>query len=344
MGSFGKILKRGFDIFSGREFMTRTGILPGDGGRPGWDYESPDPYTSNVQWDATGRPIGRMPKGKYALDYQYEADRRTQERRNALWSDAHGALNQGRGLLESYRPGGAAALASGIYGQQAGLYAQESMALQSPDLLMGYREHKQEEADYERRKAQENAQFMSLIGAGVGLLGLGAAGGGAAAAMGAGEAGSYVGNRGGVQSYQGDGMGYLGQQRGGQTMYGPGWGNTPYQGGQTFQAVIGDQGQQAGGGPQIDSPQTGGGFGGGGGYQTGGGFGGEQRQSVSQGIVSGGQPMTTFRSGEAASMAMAQSPSDADVYSRWRQDESRQEFTYLMMQSAASRVMQAMRA
>lgn len=339
MGFLKKLANKAFKIYTGQEFLERAGVL-GDGDQPpGVDYESGDPYTTNVQWDETGRPVGRMPRGKYALDYQYEADRRTQDRRNALWSDAHGALRQGQGMLESYRPGGAAALASGIYGQRAAMYGQQSMTLQSPDLLMGYREHKQDVADYERKKAVEDAQFMNLLGAGINLLGMGGlGGGGAAGAQDASGGGSYVNNQGGITPSQPGGNNFapLGTQRGGQTMYGPGWGNTPQQGGGAFQARLqGSQGQQ------------GGAVGGQGGQQMQGGQGPQMGGGAPQGSMpgsGGGAPMVGFTSDEAASQAMAQMPMMQGVYRRWLEDEDRQETTFFMQQSAASRVMAAMRA
>lgn len=71
--------------------------------KPGAKPSSPDPYGSAgqaVQWDASGRPIGRMPMGKTALDWQYEADRRTELRKQALWGDAQNVMRQGTDLLK----------------------------------------------------------------------------------------------------------------------------------------------------------------------------------------------------------------------------------------------------
>ena len=83
-------------------------------------------------WDAEGFPTGPMPRGEYVLDWQYEANRRTEQRRNALWGDAHQALAQGTELFQSYRPGGSAALASGQYSNQASLYGSQAMSQESP--------------------------------------------------------------------------------------------------------------------------------------------------------------------------------------------------------------------
>lgn len=129
-----------------------------------------------------------MPFGKNALDWQYEADRRTERRKQALWGDAQNVMRQGTDLMQTYRPGGSAALASGLYQSRGAMYGNQAMNTESPDLLMRYREEKQKEADDERRAAEKSAQkqamVMGLVQAGATVAGayLGGVGGAAAAA------------------------------------------------------------------------------------------------------------------------------------------------------------------
>ena len=298
---------------------------------PGWQYESPDPYSTNVQWDETGRPIGRMPRGNYALDYQYEADRRTDQRRQALWGDAQNALKQASGLLESYRPGGAAAIQSGIYSQQAGMAGQQAMSMQSPDLLMGYREHKQDLADYERKKAQDRADLMAVLGIGATVAGFAFGGPAGAAAAGAGM--SQVGqggqsrlNANTLQAMAGEGVNVAEGARVGAASGG------------VYQARLGDSGgigaPGAGAGPSAPGGAPG----------APGSAGGQAGPGPTAPGMKGGGPPTlqAFSSGEAAGTIMAQAPMPEEVFSRWNDSEDRRGFTYAMQQSSTERLAVAM--
>lgn len=121
-----------------------------------------DPYGPNApQWDEAGFPIGPMPKGKYALDYQYEANRRAEQRRQVLWGDAQGSMRQAESLLSSYRPGGSAALASNVYGQRAGLYATQALNTSAPDLLIDWREQIRARAEENANELNRNAQLIA---------------------------------------------------------------------------------------------------------------------------------------------------------------------------------------
>lgn len=139
--------------------------------RPAFFGASPNPYDPSVQWDPQGFPVGPMPRGEFALEYQYEANRRTDARRQALWSDAQNTLRQGLDLFQSYRPGGSAALASGLFQQRAGLYGQQAQSLESPDLLIDYRRDAQAKADIEARRAQRFSQVMGALQLGASVAG-----------------------------------------------------------------------------------------------------------------------------------------------------------------------------
>lgn len=121
-----------------------------------------DPYGATPpQWDEQGFPVGPMPKGKYALDYQYEANRRAEQRRMALWGDAQNSMRQGLDLFQSYRPGGSAAAASGMYGQKAGLYATQALNTSAPDLLIDWREQIRARAEENANELNRNAQLIT---------------------------------------------------------------------------------------------------------------------------------------------------------------------------------------
>lgn len=353
-----KLSRAAFGVPSGGDLKSAEKSLTGRPDLPQWDYQSPSPYSGNVQWDETGRPVGQMPRGNFALDYQYEADRRTQQRRDALWSDARQALQRGAGLLESYRPGGAAALSSGIYGQMAGMYGQQAMTQESPDLLMGYREHKQEMADYERKKAEGKARLLSIASAGTTLLGGGIGGAPVGAAMAAAGGQQMYPQAIGPQPAQGQGSPVGGLAPGQQGPPVPN--NIP---GQPFQARAGGSPQQAlqatAGGVGAGSPQqtrlgdeSGAGMpgapsgrSGGGGAPGAPGAGPEGQAGPGGGVGAGGMPpMSLFSSGEAAGLSMSSMPIPDEVYERAAEDDDRDEFTYAMQMSATDRLAQAMRS
>lgn len=342
----------------GRETGLSPGKLPQD------PYQSQNPYNGNVQWDESGMPVGPMPRGQYALDYQYEANRRAEQRRNALWGDAHNALRQGTDLFQSYRPGGSAALAANLYGNQASLYGTQAQTIEAPDLLMGYREHEKQMADRDRKQAEKFSRFMGLVQTGAQVAG--AISGGGAPPL------SLTYAPGGQQAPMGA------QNAQGETMMGPGWGNpTPGQGGpglaggpnvpggmmappmlqrppdngydvggmgQAFQQhyQMQRQGQQggAGGAPGGGLPGHGGGTSAGG-DRPGGGAGGQGM--ARGGMAPGGGGPVEFSSREAAQNAMAASPlANPVVAESWAEDPVRQKTTYLMMASARSRLLAAM--
>lgn len=359
MGFFKNLKRIAGDVFdptgsfggSGSGLKSAEKRLTGRPDLPQWDYQSQSPYSGNVQWDETGRPVGQMPRGNFALDYQYEADRRTQQRRDVLWSDARQALQRGAGMLESYRPGGAAALSSGVYGQMAGMYGQQAMTQESPDLLMGYREHKQEMADYERKKAEGKARLLSIASMGMSAIGGGMGGAPVGAAMSAAGQQMYP-QAIGPQQAQGQGAPVGGLAPGQQGPPVPS--NIP---GQPFQAQAGGSPQQAlqataGGVGGAQQPRLGDASGGGmpGAPAGGSGGGGAPAAPGGQagpggGVGAGGMPpLSLFSSGEAAGMSMASMPLPDEVYERIAEDDDRDEFTYAMQMSATDRLAQAMRS
>lgn len=118
------------------------------------------PYDEGApQFDASGMPTGSMPRGGNALQWQHEANRFARQRREALWGDAQQALESGRELFQSYRPGGSAALASGAYSQSASLYGTQALNYEASDMLIGFREEQRQIAE-KRKKDQFKLSMM----------------------------------------------------------------------------------------------------------------------------------------------------------------------------------------
>lgn len=153
---------------------------------PGQEHRTPD----QLQFDPyTGMPINANgpPGAEVALGYQYRAQEIIRRRQNALWGDAANSIQQGIGLMSSYRPGGSAALASGLFQNKANIYQNQAASLEEPDLMSQYRDAKSSDADKAAKQArniQLGLSAASLV-AGVATGGAGFFLGGAAGAAGA---------------------------------------------------------------------------------------------------------------------------------------------------------------
>lgn len=156
------------------------------------------------QFDQFGFPL-HLPEGGIAPFAQYESERIVAQRNAELMRQAVAAIGDARagalGLMESYRPGGAASLASGIQ-MQAGMGIANMLAAsrtQAPDLLYQYRRDR-------ARRARQQAKQASLLG-GIGslaMIGGAIAGGpvGIALAAGGGLLAASQGGMGGAQGMQ----------------------------------------------------------------------------------------------------------------------------------------------
>jgi len=323
-----------------RPSYSNRGIEMFGGLDPGYEalQQRRDPYGPGVQWDENGNPIGqRLPRLENAIDWQYLANQRASQRRNALWGDAQGAIGQGLDLMQSYRPGGAAALASGMFGQRAQLFAGQAMDTEAPDLLMGYRQQKQLEADKEAKRANKINQILAGVGAVSNLVG---------AATGAGQNATD-------QAPPGSPTTPPAAPATGPSQYGP------YAGGYNFpptgQALLGPSGgpgtaqsQMAPGVPggprgQGAPAQPGMGGGGGGGApgtaqaRAGGGMGGPGASGMK-----GDVPMSSFMPQEAAANSMMSTPGTGPiVYEEWAQNPERKSSVYIVMSAARSRLLRA---
>lgn len=128
---------------------------------PSEPYQSDDPYKNPQNMDSGGY-TDRLPRGQWALDYQYLANKNAEQRRQALWSDAQNVLRQGTDMMQTYRAGGSAALASGVYGQRASLYGTQAMNTEAPDLLIAWRDRLRQQADVERQQANSFTRAMAV--------------------------------------------------------------------------------------------------------------------------------------------------------------------------------------
>ena len=370
MGIFGNA----FNIYSygagdwGRDVQEQTGLRRESLNAP--PYESKNPYKNPPQFDSGGY-TDRMPRGKWALDYQYLANRDTEQRRQALWGDAQNVLRQGADLMQSYRPGGSAALASNIYGQRASMYGTQAMNTQAPDLLIAWRERIRQEANAEREQANKFQRFMSVWNASSSNIPsintpMGGVGGSQPSPVQSQQAQIQdvpQAPQSGVQGTGGGGSNSVampataGGGGGGGTVMGSAPGGMSAAGAAgvypaTVQASPVQGSSAAGGGNGIVGGSQDGGSNAAHGYNTSSGMKGDKtgRGTIIGGGGGGGfgisdpGPMGTFSHGEAASRAMgsASPVARSGTYSNYADLPSRQVNTMLMQQSARDRMVQAM--
>lgn len=270
-------------------------LLPG--GR-GWAPGAGDAYNQMGGLNEMGLPTipGTIPWTASAMNWQDMHNQAVWAYRQRLMRGATDYLTGSLGNLQSFRPGGAAAMESGVYGQLAGNLMQRAQLTEPLDLLSSWREQKDFEARRRGRRSAQLSAAANVIGT-LGAAAITAATGGAAAPFMIGGMGALAGTQAQRESSalgeatlgQGQldiqpgqegatGYGVSGPQPagpsipqgsdmgGGQTMLGPGIGNTggPNYGGATGApgslgsppSGVGQQGRQAapggqGGGPQM---------------------------------------------------------------------------------------------
>lgn len=323
-----------------------------------WEQRTADPYGENPpQWDEAGYPVGPMPRGKYSLDYQHEANRRAEMRRRALWGDAQNTMRQGLNLFQSYRPGGSAAAASGMYQARANLYGTQALNTEAPDLLIDWREQIRKRAEENANELNRNAQLIT------GLSALNPIAGGTYSALTSGPAqpgpqnstgaaqGATLGAQGGAQAAVGG--------DGGMIAGGGGMGPASLGGvlGGTIGGLVGGGGGGiGGGGGGIGGAQ--GGMGGGDSSTAGGGGGGGgpaarargagqavgNAQWPSEGEFGGGAGAVDLTPPGVATRQVSQAPMALDATSRtWVDDPLRPQSTALRVTSARKALLRAMR-
>lgn len=113
--------------------------------------------------DEFGIPRGaEPPPAEFAPMLQFQAERMAFERNRRLEGDADAAVQSAQGTFESYRPGGAAALAAGIHARRADVLL--ASRAEAPDLLFDWRR----EQEFKARKAARQASYMQFAGQVVG--------------------------------------------------------------------------------------------------------------------------------------------------------------------------------
>lgn len=119
-----------------------------------------------VQFNSAGFPVGQYgpPSARVAPAYQYLAEQNAVQRQNNYFNSALGNLGAAQRTLESYRPGGAAALQSGIYQQQAQLNYQIGTQQRAPDLLFDYRRDAGAQAQHAAAMASQNQLIAGALG------------------------------------------------------------------------------------------------------------------------------------------------------------------------------------
>ena len=316
-----------------------------------------DPYGATPpQWDEQGFPVGPMPKGKYALDYQYEANRRAEQRRMALWGDAQNSMRQGLDLFQSYRPGGSAAAASGMYGQKAGLYATQALNTSAPDLLIDWREQIRARAEENANELNRNAQLITGLSA-FNVL----AGGTVAQLQSAPSQPGPQASAGGGGTYN---VGVGGEAPVGAPATGPGGPSTPMPvttqqqvgGGQALPGILPPE-RSIGGGSAMDVFDAGGygggavgpgqaGPGGGGRPGAGGGRGGgtdESGAGMGGSALAGGGGLGDYSGPAIADRSLGSAPMAVDMAtSVWANDPYREQSTAIMAQSARNVLLDAL--
>lgn len=177
-----------------------------------------DRRVSQVEWDPdTGMPIGLVgpPSKRRALAYQQHANELVALRNSRTRADARNFMAQGLRSSETFRSGGYASMASGLWGQRAQLAFNDIR--EAPDLMAGYREQSMVDAQNAQRRAAKRQFYGTLIQTAATVVG-GVFGGPAGAA-----AGSQLGGniKQGISGYQ------VGQDSGNFSPYGANGGMAP---------------------------------------------------------------------------------------------------------------------
>lgn len=116
-----------------------------------------------------------------ARQYQMEADMAVERRRQRMMQGGIDYMQGATSLLQSYRPGGSAALEAGIHGQTAGLMFERARMTQPLDYMSDLRRHEQAMVERRNRRAADRAMYTQ-IGTSLATLVAGAFTGGAGAA------------------------------------------------------------------------------------------------------------------------------------------------------------------
>lgn len=140
-------------------YSNESGWLPG--GQDAWARD----HRINPTTGALEGPTSVVP-WLYAREFQGQHDRIVWQRRQQLAGDALNFQQGAMGLLQSYRPGGSAAIESGIYNNMAQTQLTRAQLLQPMDFLGDLRRHEGAQAASRANRAQER-QLAVQIGSAV---------------------------------------------------------------------------------------------------------------------------------------------------------------------------------
>lgn len=178
----------------GEYYNENTGRKTSSGNTEWWGHNPRTGWGSPRQklgeFDELGNYIGGMPEGYLGKQAQYRSEQIVSHRNADLMQRAVDTIGQASqnalGLMESYRPGGAASLASGIQ-MQAGMGQANMLAASrtnAPDLLGNWREDRAIDARNRQDKMSYMQMGTQLLGAAIGAIGPGLFPGGAGKAPG----------------------------------------------------------------------------------------------------------------------------------------------------------------
>ena len=138
-----------------------------------------DPNTGAIQGPSA------LPPPEIAAEIQARQDRQMLLLQQRKLADATDMERGALGLMQSFRPGGGAALEANMFGRVAGSMRAETAAFQPLDLLYELRSEETEKARRAAAKASKQSGFAQIIGAAATVVGTiygGPAGGAAAGA------------------------------------------------------------------------------------------------------------------------------------------------------------------
>lgn len=211
-------------------------------GFPSGDLRLNNPSAQDFgRWDYGGAideygATDNLPVWDKAAQTQNLANRIAQRRNTRIVGDAQGILGQGLRNLQTYRPGGAAALMSPFYSQMAQVALSDRQ--DAPDLMHNYMNKQRDDAKRESKRAGRRALAGQIIGA-VGQVGAAYLTGGASLAVNLGKDGAGAGGGGSNLTLPGQG--------GGQKPAGGGSDNLTLPGGGNFSGPAAQPAAQGGG-------------------------------------------------------------------------------------------------
>ena len=132
-----------------------------------------------------------LPSADIAPEVQARQDRLMRRLQQQKLADATDTTRGALGLMQSFRPGGGAALEAGIYGQVAASQRAEAAGFQPLDMMYNKRQSEADRAQARADKASKRS-FLADVISGVGTVVGGIYGGAAGAAVGS-QAGELVG-------------------------------------------------------------------------------------------------------------------------------------------------------